>query len=91
MTIGPDEFIKKVVVDFGDREWAPGLLYVALTRVVSSDCMAIDPVTIDECMQFVHQHFYDSARFEKMVNNSKMSHKILAFLDELKARSASNL
>jgi hypothetical protein len=76
LTVGPDENIRKVIVDFGQAEgWAPGLTYVACSRVVHRDCLTLDPIKVDEFKNIVHLPFYEVKRYGNL-NSSSTSKKI---------------
>ena len=80
LTVGPGEEIKRLVVDFGKSEgWAPGLLYVALSRVTHLQALALHPIRVTSTGQIEDLPFYKLERFTK-VNTSKKSIVIIARL-----------
>ena len=85
LTIGPGHNIQKVVIDVGATEhWAPGLLYVAVSRANNLGCIAFDPIRITECGQIEHLDFYAIERFARL-NSSNGSQKTFAHLRHLNA------
>jgi hypothetical protein len=88
LTVGPDENIKKIIVDFGKTEgWAPGLMYVSCSRVVHQDCLAFDPIRVDEFNNIEHLPFYEFRRYFNL-NTSATSSKIFNHLRSLTARAS---
>jgi ATP-dependent DNA helicase PIF1 len=89
LTIGPGHNIQKVVIDVGATEhWAPGLLYVAVSRANNLGCIAFDPIRITECGQIERLDFYAIERFTRL-NSSNGSQKTFAHLRHLDAMQAS--
>ena len=89
LTVGPAENVKKLIVDFGKNEgWAPGLMYVVVSRVVHRDCLALDPIQVDEVHQVKHLPFYEYRRYFNL-NASQTSAKIFNHLKILLARARS--
>jgi hypothetical protein len=87
LTVGPDENIRKVIVDFGQAEgWAPGLMYVACSRVVDRYCLALDPIKVDEFKNIVHLPFYEVRRYGNL-NSSLTSKKISEHIMSLGRRA----
>jgi hypothetical protein len=68
--------VARIVIDVGKTEgWAPGLMYVAVSRAMSSSCVAFNPMPTFE-------------RFNKL-NTSQQAKQIfrhLARLDEMSKR-----
>ena len=90
LTVGPDENIRKIIVDFGKTEgWAPGLMYVACSRVVHRDCLALDPIKVDEFNNVVHLPFYEFRRYFNL-NTSQTSTKIFNHLRSLRDRASAS-
>ena len=86
MTVGPEEAFHKLIVDCGPTEhWAPGLLYVAASRGVHRDCLAFDPVEINELGEITHMPFYNFNRFEKL-NTSAGAELMFAYFERLKLK-----
>ena len=86
MTVGPEEAFQKLIVDCGSTEhWAPGLLYVAASRGVHRDCLAFDPVEINELGEITHMPFYNFNRFEKL-NTSAAAELMFAYFERLKLK-----
>ena len=68
------ESVAKVVIDVGKSEsWAPGLMYVAISRATLSSCVAFDPMPSFE-------------RFSKL-NTSQQAKEILKHLSRLEEMS----
>ena len=68
------ESVAKVVIDVGKSEsWAPGLMYVAISRATLSSCVAFDPMPSFE-------------RFSKL-NTSQQAKEILKHLTRLEEMS----
>ena len=88
LTVGPNEQVKRLIVDFGASEgWAPGLLYVALSRVTHLEALALHPIRVTETGEIEDLPFYKVERFTK-VNTSKKSAVIMAHLRCLLEKSA---
>ena len=86
MTVGPKEAFQKLIVDCGQTEhWAPGLLYVAASRAVHRDCLAFDPVEINELGEITPLPFYDFNRFQKL-NTSANADLMFAYFERLKSK-----
>ena len=86
MTVGPDEAFQKLIVDCGETEhWAPGLMYVAVSRAVHRDCLAFDPVEVNELGEITHMPFYNFSRFEKL-NTSAGAESMFAYFERLKLK-----
>ena len=89
LTVGPKEQIRKIIVDFGQAEgWAPGLMYVACSRVVHRDCLALDPIKVDEFKKIAHLPFYEKKRYNNL-NSSLSSKQILKHIMSLDERANS--
>ena len=85
LTIGPEEAIKMVIVDFGKNEaWAPGLMYVAVSRVTHLECLAIDLRKINEAQELEVIPF-NRDRLANL-NKSKKSQAIFEYLAKLKEK-----
>jgi hypothetical protein len=66
--------VAKVVIDVGNSEsWAPGLMYVAISRATLGSCVAFDPMPSFE-------------RFSKL-NTSQQAKEILKHLSRLEEMS----
>ena len=88
LTVGPNEQVKRLIVDFGASEgWAPGLLYVALSRVTHLEALALHPIRVTETGEIEDLPFYNVERFTK-VNTSNKSAVIMAHLRCLLEKSA---
>ena len=88
MTVGPEEAFQNLSVDCGKTEhWTLGLLYVAVTRAVHRDCLAFDPVEINELGEIPHLPFYDFTRFEKL-NTSSGADLMFAYFERLKSKQS---
>lgn len=77
MTVGPGECVEKIVVDVGDKEWAAGMLYVAVSRPVSAECIRLDPMR-------------PFARWAR-VGQTDMAKKILRHIRELHDKSGAGV
>ena len=72
LTVGPDKPIKRIMINAGVVEhYAPGLMYVAISRAEYANCIAFNPMPTKE-------------RFEKL-NCSLKAQATMAQLDRLDA------
>ena len=77
MTVGENEVVKRLLIDCGEEEhWAPGLLYVAVSRAETRGCIAFNPMP-------------PRRRFEKC-NSSLRAQRVMAQMAKLKQQAAAH-
>ena len=62
-----------------------GSTYVAVSRAVHRDCLAFDPVEVNELGEITHMPFYNFNRFEKL-NTSAGAESMFAYFERLKLK-----
>ena len=79
-----EEAFHKLIMDCGPTgHWALGMLYVAASRGVHRDCLAFDPVEINELGEITHMPIYNFNLFEKL-NTSTGAELMFAYFERLK-------